>query len=164
MKAVLVLGAVVLLASCSTTKRVETAKTMEIYGPGVIQNPVLAELDVKEQRVRGTATARGSATAELKNQALVNAIRTANADVLVAPVYEMETVKRHTTITVTGFPATYKNFRSATPADSSLVSAGYMQLPQTAVANDPTTRKGGAGWAAAGIVTIVGLLVFILAL
>jgi hypothetical protein len=163
MRTALFLGTV-LLASCATVKKVETAKTLEIYGPGVIQNPVIADLDVQQQKVRGTASGRTSATETLKNVALVNAIRTANADVLVAPVYELETTGGRTTVTVSGFPATYTNFRTATAADSSLIDAGYMHQANTAVANDVNARKGGTGWVVAAALTVAAVLVVILAL
>ena len=164
MRTALFLGALLLLSSCTTLKKAETAKTLEIYGPGVIQNPVIADLDVQQQKVRGTASGRTSATASLKNMALVNAIKTAKADVLVAPVYELETTGGRTTVTVSGFPATYTSFRSATAADSSLINAGYMHRANTAVANDVKARKGGAGWIVAAALTVAAVLVGILAL
>jgi hypothetical protein len=163
MRTALFLGAVLLLSACTTVKKVETAKTLEIYGPGVIQNPVITDLDVRKQKVRGTASGRTSATESLKNMALANAIRTANADLLVAPVYELETSGRRTTVTVSGFPATYTNFRSATASDSSLIDAGYMHRANTAVANDVKARKGGAGWIVATVLTVAAVLVVILA-
>jgi hypothetical protein len=164
MRTALLLGAVLLGTSCATVKKAETAKNLEIYGPGVIQNPVIADLDVQQQKVRGTATGRTSATETLKNLALANAIRTANADLLVAPVYELETSRGRTSVTVSGFPATYTNFRSATPADSSLIDAGYMHRANTAVANDVKARKGSAGWIVATVITVAAVLVGILAL
>jgi len=145
MKTPALLGAVLILSSCAAVSKVDTAKSMEIHGPGVIQNPVIADLDVQQQKVRGTATGRRSAAASVKQMARVNAIKTANADVLIAPVYEIETKGNKTTVTVTGFAATYKNFRNATVADSALVEAVYMQQPDTVVVDDPPTRKASTG-------------------
>jgi len=164
MRIAVFLGALLLLSSCATVSKVETAKTLEIYGPGVIQNPVIADLDVQDKKVRGTATGPRSSAEWVRNMALVNAIKAANADVLVAPVYEMETVRRQTTVTVTGFPATYKDFRSATVADSSLIQTGYLHRANTAVADDASPRKSSAGWIVAVAVTVIGVLVGILAL
>lgn len=154
--------AMLLLASCATTKET-TVKTMEIYGPGVIQNPVIADLDVREQKVTGTATGRKSAANTVKKLALANALETSHADVLVAPVYELVTKGGRTTATVTGFPATYSNFRHATPGDSSLVTAGYMQHANTAMADDAPVKKKGLG-AIIGGVLVAGVVILILAL
>ena len=158
------LGIVLLLASCAPVKKVETAKTLEIHGPGVLQNPVIADLDVQEQKVRGTASGRSAELALVKNMALVNAIRTSNADVLVAPVYEIETKGRRTTVSVAGFPATYKNFRNATAADSTLVELGHLYQANTAVVDDKPDHKVNAGWVAAIAITVIGVLITILAL
>ena len=154
--------AVLLFTSCATTKET-TVKTMEIYGPGVIQNPVIADLDVREQKVQGTATGRKSATNAVKKLALANALETSHADVLVAPVYELVSKGGRTTATVTGFPATYSNFRHATPADSSLVTAGYMQHANTAMADDAPVKRKGVGAIIGGIL-VASVVILILAL
>lgn len=164
MKTLSLVAALLLLSACASVQKVETAKTTEILGPGVIQNPVIADLDVKEQKVRGTASGRRATAAEVKHMATVNAIKGANADVLVAPVFEMETTGSRTTVTVTGFPATYKNFRHATPADSALVRAGYTQHITTVAVKDTPTRRKNAGWIAGIAATVVGVVVAILAL
>lgn len=164
MKIHALLGAALLLSSCATVSKVDTAKSMEIHGPGVIQYPVIADLDVQEQKVRGVATGRRSATTTVKQLARVNAIKMANADVLVAPVYEIETKGNRTTVTVTGFAASYKNFRSATAADSSLVETVYMNQPNTVVVDEPATRKASAGWLSAiGGILVAGILLVVLA-
>lgn len=154
--------AMLFLASCATTKE-STVKTMEIYGPGVIQNPVIADLDVREQKVSGTATGRRSAAKTVRNLALANALETAHADVLIAPSYELVTKGGRTTATVTGFPANYKNFRHATPADSSLVTAGYMQHASTTVVDDAPVKRKGIG-AIVGTILTVGAVILILVL
>ena len=93
----------------------------------------------------------------------VNAIKTANADVLIAPVYEIETKGNKTTVTVTGFAATYKNFRNATVADSTLVEAVYMQQPNTVVVDDPPTRKASPGWIVAiSVLVVAGVLMLLI--
>ena len=158
-------GAVLFLSSCAAVRKVDTGKSMEIHGPGVIQNPVIADLDVQEQKVRGTATGRWSAATSVKQMARVNAFNTANADVLIAPVHEIGTKGNKTTVTVTGFAATYKNFRNATVGDSTLVEAAYMLQPNTVVVDDPPTRKASSGWIAgiAGLV-VAGVLFVLLVL
>ncbi|HMN04719.1 MAG TPA: hypothetical protein PKD45_03250 [Flavobacteriales bacterium] len=153
--------AVLLMASCATTKET-TVKTMEIYGPGVLQNPVIADLDVREQKVQGTATGRKSVANTVKKLALANALETSHADVLVAPVYELVTKGGRTTATVTGYPATYSNFRHATPADSSLVTAGYMQHANTAIADDAPVKRKGIGAIVGGLLAVGTTLLILL--
>ena len=59
----------------------------------------------------------------LQNLAATQAAQKYDADVLVAPSYSITTSDdlRTITITVTGYPATYANFRSATPADMEMI-------------------------------------------
>lgn len=164
MKIYALLGAALLLSSCATVKKLDTAKSMEIHGPGVIQYPVIADLEVQEQKVRGVATGRRSELTSVQQLARVNAMKMANADVLVAPVYEIETKRNRTTVTVTGFAANYKNFRSATVADSSLVENVYMHQPNTLKVDEPQTRKTNAAWLSAlGGILVAGFLLVMLA-
>src|SRR5688500_13907930 len=99
------------LTSCTTTKTI-TTKSMDIYGPGVIQNPVVVDLKVDETKVFGTATESQSNTLlSVKQKALIDAMKKSGADVIVEPVFETETKKGKTTATVSGYPAVYTNFR-----------------------------------------------------
>jgi hypothetical protein len=59
-----------------------------------------------------------------KETVIANAAKTNNADVLVAPLVNITTdVNNNLVIIVTGYPAVYKNFRSATAADSIFMNA-----------------------------------------
>jgi len=118
-----------LLTSCASTKiKTSTSKTMDIYGAGVIHKPVLVDLDVREQKVTGTAFAsEGSSLETTKQEAVSNALKSAVADVLVEPTFNTETFNGRITATVTGFPANYKNFRSIKAEDVPLLQAGISQ-------------------------------------
>src|ERR1039458_322350 len=99
------------LTSCTVLKT-NTAKSMDIYGSGVIQKPVVVDLDVKEAKVTGTSTeTQGKAIDMIKQEAVADAIKKASADILVEPTFETITSNGKITVTVTGFPGTYKNFR-----------------------------------------------------
>ena len=116
--------------SACTVLKTNTAKTMDIYGAGVIQNPVVVDLDVKQTKVSGTAmsTAGKAVSIEnIKNEAVSNALKTAKADVLVEPIFETTTTNGHTSVTVTGFPATYINFRNVKAEDVPLLQVGIIQ-------------------------------------
>ncbi|RZJ73116.1 MAG: hypothetical protein EOO45_10500 [Flavobacterium sp.] len=129
------------LASCSSLKSTtNTSKTLNIYGSGVIQKPVIVELDVKQTKVTATSTGKlGSNIETLKAEAVSVAVKNAGADVLVEPTYTVVTNRGTSTVTVSGFPATYKNFRDIKPEDVPLIKAGILQTAKVA---EPTTIWG----------------------
>ncbi len=95
---------------------------MGIYGTGVIHKPVLVDLDVQQTKVTGTSTAdKGSSMEEVKQNAVANALKNANADILIEPTFETETSAGRITAKVTGWPGTYKNFRAITSDDVPLL-------------------------------------------
>jgi hypothetical protein len=126
------------LASCSSMKSTtNTAKTLSVYGSGVIQKPVIVELDVKQAKVTATVNGKlGSNIEVLKSEAVSQAIKSAGADVLVEPSYHIVSQRSVSTVTVTGFPATYKNFRDIRVEDVPLIKAGILQTARVA---EPTT-------------------------
>lgn len=132
--AIVILGA----ASCSSLKSTtNTAKTLSIYGSGVIQKPVIVNLEVKQTKVSATVSGKlGSNLETLKAEAVSAAVKTAGGDVLVEPTYTIVSNRGSSTVTVTGFVATYKNFRDITIEDVPLIKAGILQTARVA---EPTT-------------------------
>ena len=126
------------LVSCSSMKSTtNTAISLSIFGSGVIQKPVIVELDVKQARVTATVTGKlGSNIEVLKASAVSQAVKNAGADVLVEPTYNIVSQRGVSTVTVTGFPATYKNFRDIKIEDVPLIKAGILQTARVA---EPTT-------------------------
>lgn len=130
---------VLFLTSCTVVIRTGTFKTMDINGAGVIQNPVIVDLDVKQTKVKGTAVSDEPVNTEkdnpklnlLKSLAIKNALEGVGADILVEPVFETITQDGKTTVTVTGYPATYKNFRPIKKEDVELVKLGLTQKVNT---------------------------------
>ena len=155
----LVLLAVVGLSSCSTTStRVQSSRTTEIYGPGVLHLPVVADLNVREEKVSATVTGSTSgSTKELRDLALAEALEKAGADVLVEPVFESESTGTRITITVTGYPATYENFRQATHDDIGLLQIGVLQRTDQQAVATSTTRKGRGGVIVLATIAVVAL-------
>lgn len=115
------LFSVVVLSGCAPVIA-GTVRVAEVQG-AVLHQPVTANLDVSSTRVSGTATVIRSQEALGRNQAMRNALSAARADVLVAPTYTIESSGNALKVTVTGYPATYKDFRNATQADLQLLSA-----------------------------------------
>jgi hypothetical protein len=108
--------------SCRTIKNT-TTKDTDVAGPTVIQKPVIADLDVKEKKVTGTFSGSSSfSMSYAKNMAIADALKASNADVLIEPRFETIKSWRNIEVTVTGYPATYKNFRPMEAADTIFVN------------------------------------------
>lgn len=125
------------VASCGMKTTTNTAKTLRVYGSGVIQKPVIVELDVKQTKVTATISRKLTTNMDaLKAEAVSLAVKNAGADVLVEPTYTIVSNRTTSTVTVTGFAATYKNFRDITLQDVPLIKAGILQTARVA---EPTT-------------------------
>ncbi|MFM7015812.1 MAG: hypothetical protein ACKOX3_05720 [Bacteroidota bacterium] len=150
---------IALMTSCTTQHSI-TTKTTDIYGAGVIQKPVLVDMDVKEEKVTATITARGKkVNDDLKNNALAEAIKNSKADVLVEPRFETDIKGRKITITVTGFPATYKNFHTIKQDEVELLKAGKVQQVNTMDTNQVKSKGGKAVlFLGLGIILITSLV------
>jgi hypothetical protein len=133
---VLTIVLVVILAGCAMVPqqrlpdrrpdiRIAETRTRSVDLPPVIVRPLIADLQVGPVKVTGTAEAP-LITADVHNLrrlAVVNALENSNADILIEPIYD--TLIRHrylhedgkVTVKVTGFPATYRNFRHSTESD-----------------------------------------------
>ncbi len=108
--------------SCKTIKST-TVKETDVSGPTVIQKPVIADLDVKEAKVSGSFSGSSSfSVSHAKEMAVADALKSSNSDVLVEPRYEISKSFRKIEVTVTGYPATYKNFRPMEAADTIFVN------------------------------------------
>ena len=167
-RSLLLLMFALLAASCST-KTITTTKKMDIYGAGVIQYPVVAELDVKVTKVTGTArSTSGQSLSVTRNNAVADALKNSNADVLIEPIFESETTQGVTRVTVTGFPGTYINFRHATKDDVDLLNLGILQKatvsePESVeVSSKGTVGPGAIVGALAGASLILYLLLTVL--
>jgi hypothetical protein len=143
------------LTSCNPVKLI-TSKSTDINGQGVIQKPVIVDLEVKENKVNGSTTSPTSTGIEqIKSMAVADAVKKSNADILVEPIYEIITVNGQTTVNVTGFPGTYRNFRPIKEEDIPLLKTGSTQLVNTTQSPAPgPPKKNPAG----GIVLVTLLL------
>jgi DNA/RNA endonuclease YhcR with UshA esterase domain len=153
---------ILFLASCTTQHSI-TTKTTDIYGVGVIQKPVLADMEVKEEKTSATINARGKRiNDDLKNKAVAEAVKKSNADVLVEPRFESTIKGRKITLTVTGYPATYKNFHTIKQEEVELLKAGKVQQVNTMDTNQIKSKGGKVVLAVGlGIVLVVSLIIAI---
>ncbi len=130
-KNILPLLVLFIVASCATPKITSSnSKNTEIYGSGVIQLPVVAELKVDEKKSTATVTPpKGTSVEDAKILAIREILKKTGGDILVHPVVEYEIVKRVITLTVTGYSATYFNFHQLTPEEVPLLEAGILHKP-----------------------------------
>lgn len=161
MKKVFLMAVVVqAVASCSLQKQTtNTAKTLGIYGAGVIQKPVLTDLKINPQKFTCTYTGNGAQEIDYhKSQAIAKAMIENHADVIIEPAYEITSSVTNISIVVTGYGGRYENFRQLTGADTSiLVETGiinYNNGPGKMPAPQPLKKKGKGGWVLLGVLVI----------
>lgn len=150
-------------SSCSVVKTT-TSKSFDIYGAGVVQTPVLVDLDVEETKVTGTASGSTSESFEsIKQKAVANAIEVANADVLVEPTFKTTTSNGTVFAEVVGFPATYKNFRTIQEKDIDLLEAGIVQKAEVyePKSDNKKPNKKGVIWGTIGGAAVLILLLLV---
>lgn len=125
---VIVVLAIGLLA-CSAASKVKTTDVDYIRKTGIVSQPILAEVEIKNTKISGQYIMRTSdftLNREYgKNMAIADAIQKGGADYLVHPMFEIVNKGTKTEINVTGFPGTYKNFRVITDADSTVLKLGF---------------------------------------
>jgi hypothetical protein len=148
----------IFFTGCSPRITTNTTKTLDIYGAGVIQYPVIAELNVSENQITGRASANDGESLEVvKKNALIDALNKSNADILVEPVYKTIRQGRRATAEVSGFPATYVNFRSATEQDIRLIEAGILQTASTIESPEIVEENSGRRNGIIATMTLLGL-------
>lgn len=142
------LSAVMLLSSCITiTKTARTAETSSS-----IQNATVADLQVTEKRITYTMTPskeiQRAGLNNVKQAALQEALtQNGNADLMVEPEFVISMKnkfifgKEVTSITVTGRPAYYKNFRTLN--DSVWATPGFYGQPNVVYVNSASAKRGG---------------------
>jgi len=130
-----------LLTSCSGYK-LQTTKTMDIKGAGIIYKPVLVDLNVNENKVTVMVNGEKRMPLEIvKQNAVAKALSKENADVLIEPVFEIETYRKRFNVTVTGWSATYKNFRAMEVSDSLMLKAGFQQKAEVSESFNGRSKK-----------------------
>lgn len=100
--------------------------------PGYI-TPTIADLNVAKTKISETYTYKNTLTSKdmnnaensptieyLKNYTVSQAVKKHNADVLVAPIFDIKTSDDYTAIevTISGYPANYVNFRNVKESDT----------------------------------------------
>ena len=124
----LLASCVLFFASCISVRKLETAKTRDVAVTGLVHLPTVATLDVSQTKVTElfTINAKKKLSDADKAFAVSKLLTKYNADVLVEPRYTIEVTtagKRSTfNVIVSGYPATYKNFRPLSLDDIDLLN------------------------------------------
>lgn len=113
------------LSSCSAFR--SSTATMAQVETNIKQFPTIVDLDVQQQRITKTVSwswlpFEKYKLSVRKENLMADAIDESNGDILVSPQFKYTKVpfgKR--TLTITGYPATFKSFRKATEKDIHLL-------------------------------------------
>ena len=120
-----------------------TSSTTRTIAP--LEEPLMADIEVKPEKITGTYTERKRADEKrIKQNAVFNALANGTkGDLLVAPQYEIVKDTRFKgakvksiTVTVTGYPAFYKNFRPVPKVTEYEVREVTPQTPFVVIAKD----------------------------
>jgi len=113
--------AVLGLTSCSTVKKTSATAAVET---AVVQYPVVADLDIQPKITRtaswGFSLWGGLSTKERIRNLIADMVEESNADILLEP--QIKTTRTFMnlgggSVTITGYPASFKDFRKASEAD-----------------------------------------------
>ena len=119
---ILLLISIVFLSSCGPTSKMKTYDYDYLYitKQGIIQRPLIADLEVGK-KVTLSHTYKNVTVDNARQNIIEEFIRTYNADLIVQPFFStsLESTSSKTTvaITLTGYPANYKNIRNYDPKD-----------------------------------------------
>jgi hypothetical protein len=135
--------------SCTPPQyRSYSSKTTDIYGPGVLQLPLVAELEVSETRVETTITRKNMELSKMKIEAVEILMDSLGLDMLIEPRYSSTQKGYRTTLTASGYPAKYYNFHTLDTTEVALLEAGVLHVVPTKEASNlehKTKRKAGFG-------------------
>ncbi len=131
--------------SCGSIFTTVDTNTEDIKGSGVVQlPPLITDLDIKSEKVEGTAVGSSTATSKLRKEAVADAVKKAKADVLIEPVYTITTNGSKSTVTVVGRPANYKNFRKMVLADTTVLIVANSEITDVEEVNTDATAADDA--------------------
>ena len=110
-------------SSCTVSKTVSSARQMTPKTQVMVADLEVGTIKVTGEFKYDTKKNQIVDTKELVENAIYNALQPANADVLVAPITQVvqdTRGRKYYTVTVTGYPAYYRNFRHVAIKDIEL--------------------------------------------
>ncbi len=106
-----------IFSSCSkplvshVSQRKATANTRYVNQYNIVQLPLIVDLEIEDRIVSGSFSGSNVSAEHAKEMAVANALKTADADVLVEPIYDVTIEDNNVSASVRGHPGHYKNFR-----------------------------------------------------
>ncbi len=150
--------------SCTSVSKFSTAKTLDIT-PIIVQKPTVADMKVNETKVTGTFSGKITSISleNIKNEAIAGALKSVNADLLIEPSFQTTISSGKTTVTVTGFPATFTNFRTMKNEDIPLMQIGSVRQVNAFVPPTMVAKKSKAGKTLLITIGVIGGLAAVIA-
>lgn len=132
------------LSSCTTIKHTSSTATVE----NSVVALVMADMDVQPTKISKTMTWDYNPFKRvdiniLKSNTTAQMLKEAGADALVEPEYVIEKrgFMRGGSLTITGFPAKYKNFHKMTSEEAEIIKALRCSDPESRVCYDQKEHK-----------------------
>jgi len=148
-----VAGLLIAGSSCKTAKKSSSAQSDFDYTfvskQGIYQKPLISDLQVGSQRVTIKQTYTNLSFKEAKENAMGDFIKQQKCDLIVQPFSSCtsETLNEVTTVNITlsGYPATFKNIRNFQLQDINLFPKGTIDLSNGGTSTGATETKGVGG-------------------
>jgi len=105
-----IMAASAIITGCSNVVKSNSFEAIHLT-PNIHGTPMVAELDVADKKVMGQAKGKTISKSELEKEAIAEALKQADGDVLVGANFFYVDSTTNLTVTVIGYPAKYKNFK-----------------------------------------------------
>lgn len=172
----LLLSLLMSLYGCSMHHVTTTSKSTEVMIKPIIPNQLMVDLEVVGVKSTGTSSGKNKLfpLETIKQNAIADALKKTDSDVLIEPIFTVETFSTNVTVSVTGFPAKYVNFRTLSPKDTTLLNVAYKyndknkfikvnQITENNyIKNDNSVAKKSVY--ALGALSLVGVLVLLISM
>ena len=125
-----VLAMLFTLSACSTSK-ISVREAEQFQGTAVMYYPMIAKIKIEQEKISHTyANEKCNIEKSCEILAYNDALKKLNIDGIFEPIYHHEVNFFQSTITVTGYPYKFKEFREITQEDKDLLaSPGSTWIP-----------------------------------
>ena len=120
-----------LFTSCTVTTKTVSSKIMKIDDTGIVQNPLIVDLVVTETKVSAQAEGLRLNLDVIRNEVTAHLLDSLNADVLIEPIFKSVHNGNRITVKVSGYPATYTNFRNLRQEDINIINSRDIIIDKT---------------------------------
>lgn len=160
------------VTSCSTLNKSKSVDYdyMYINKQGIIQRPLVTDLEVAKEKQKLSRTYRNITVAQAKENIMGEFIQQFGCDLIVQPYFVTTSegatvIKSNVEVTVNGYPASYRNIRMYEPKDSAnfKIRAYVNNYENRPITNESTEvepkRKKNIGWSILGTAALAAVVV-----